>query len=148
LSTNDSPIPTRVLVIDDDYLVRDFAVQAIEYGINHKVTTYDSGFQAWQFIKSRHQHVDVIIADANIPDMNGLELLERVKSHFPEMVFIITSGDPETESGAQHLGADAFISKPFDASDLFAIIKRFGRKPTPPRDATVTVIEGNSEGSY
>lgn len=148
MPTNEPVIPTRVLVIDDDYLVRDFAVQAIEYGINHKVTTYDSGFHAWQFIKSRHQQVDVIIADANIPDINGLELLERVKSSFPEMVFIITSGDPETESQAQHLGADAFISKPFDASDLFAIIKKFGRKPAPPRDAAVTVIESNSEGSH
>jgi two-component system, response regulator YesN len=145
LSTADPAIPTKILIIDDDYLVRDFAVHTIEYGINHKVMTYDSGLQAWQFISSRHQEVDLIIADANIPDMSGLELLERVKTRFPEKVFIITSGDPETESQAKQLGAEAFISKPFDANDLFAVIKTFGTKPAPPREASVTVIEGNSK---
>ena len=69
----------RILIVDDDQLVRDFAVHTIEYGTDRLVTTLDSGFKAWEFIQSQPENVDIIIADANIPDMDGLELLYWVK---------------------------------------------------------------------
>ena len=103
--------------------------------------TYESGFQAWEFINAHPHQVDIIIADANIPDMNGIELLERVKKSFPEKTYILMAGDPKNEYAASQFGADAFISKPFDAQVLFTVVKKFGDKPDPPTDATVTAIE-------
>jgi CheY-like chemotaxis protein len=141
MAETDPVIPTQVLVIDDDQLVRDFAVHAIEYGTNRKVMTYDSGFQAWEFINTHPEEVDIIIADVNIPEMDGLELLERVKKNHPKKIYILLAGDPETEMRAEQLGADGFISKPFDANVLFTVVKQFGHKPNPPTDATVTDIE-------
>jgi DNA-binding NtrC family response regulator len=141
LNATASHPPAQILIIDDDHLVRDFAVQTIEYGINREVLTYESGFQAWEFISTHPDQVDIIIADANIPDMNGIELLERVKKNFPEKIYILMAGDYKNEYQASQYGADAFISKPFDAQVLFTVVKQFGDKPEPPTDATVTAID-------
>ncbi len=115
----------HILIVDDDQLVRDFAVHTIEYGTNRKVTTFDNGFQAWQYIKNRPKDVDIIIADANIPDIDGLELLDQVKRSHPGIKFIITTSNPTFEKTADQLGADAFLSKPYDVNDLFAIVQNF-----------------------
>ncbi len=115
----------QILIVDDDQLVRDFAVHTIEYGTNRKVATFGSGFQAWQFIRSQPEKVDIVIADANIPDMDGLELLAQVKRAFPDMIFIITTSNPAFEKNANQLGADALLSKPYDVNDLFAIVQKY-----------------------
>jgi CheY-like chemotaxis protein len=138
----DAVAPTRVLIIDDDHLVRDFAVHTIEFGINREVMTYDSGFSAWEFINSRPDEVDIIIADANIPEMDGLELLERVKKKYPKKIYVLLAGDPATEIRARQLEADAFISKPFDAEVLFTVVQQFGC--THNASAKATVININS----
>jgi CheY-like chemotaxis protein len=65
----------RVTIIDDDPLVRDFAVHTIEYGINRKVTTFDNGFKAWQFLQSQPEDVDIIIADAKYISLKEMQLL-------------------------------------------------------------------------
>ena len=117
-------IPPQVVVIDDDHLVRNFAVHTIEYGTNRKVTTFDSGFNAWQFIQAEPEQVDIIIADANIPDMDGLELLRQVKSKYPDKKFVITTSSPDKENTAYQLGADVFLLKPYDIDDLFTLIER------------------------
>lgn len=124
----------QVVIIDDDQLVRNFAVHTIEYGTNRKVVTFDSGFQAWQFIDSNPGQVDIIIADANIPDMDGMELLSQVKSKFPEKKFVITTSNPDIEKAAYQLGADAFLMKPYDIDDLFILIERFLSNPSPTID--------------
>ena len=123
-STNTNTEP-HVVVIDDDQLVRSFAVHTIEYGTNRKVVTFDSGFYAWEFIQSNPEEVDIIIADANIPDMDGMELLSQVKSKHPEKKFIISTSNPDIEKAANQLGADAFLLKPYDIDDLFVLIRQF-----------------------
>ena len=115
----------HVIVIDDDQLVRSFAVHTIEYGTNRKVLTFDSGFSAWQFIQNQPGEADIIIADANIPDIDGMKLLSQVKAKHPEKKFVITTSNPEIEKAAYRLGADAFLLKPYDIDDLFILIQRF-----------------------
>ena len=121
--------PIQIVIIDDDQLVRNFAVHTIEYGINRKVTTFDNGFEAWQTIQNQPNNADIIIADANIPDMDGLELLHQVKQKFPHKKFILTTSNPEIENTAFEMGADVFLSKPYDVQDLFAIVQQFFEEP-------------------
>ena len=130
----------QVIVIDDDQLVRNFAVHTIEYGINQKVRTFDNGFEAWQSLQNQPNDIDIIIADANIPDMDGLELLSQVKQKYPKKKFIITTSNPKIENTALKMGADAFLSKPYDANDLFAIVKQFFQKPDTAQNADDTSI--------
>lgn len=125
MTATNTTIELQVLIVDDDQLVRNFAVNTIEYGTNCKVATFGSGFQAWQFIRSQPDQVDIVIADANIPDMDGLELLAEVKQAYPEKRFIITTSNPAFEQSAHQLGADAFLSKPYDVNDLFAVVQQY-----------------------
>lgn len=118
----------QILIVDDDQLVRDFAVHTIEFGINRKVATFDNGLNAWQFLQNHPNGADIIIADANIPDMDGMELLSQVKKMYPEKKFIITTSNPKYENTAYQLGADAFLSKPYDVGDLFTIVQQFFEK--------------------
>jgi CheY-like chemotaxis protein len=122
-----------ILIIDDDGFVREFAVHAIEFGTNRHVTTFESGFRAWQYILEQSRFVDVVIADANIPDINGLELLERIKKQFPQKIFILTSSNPSYEKTAYQMGADAFLSKPFDINDLFTVMDKLILSPGEPK---------------
>jgi CheY-like chemotaxis protein len=136
----------NVIIVDDDQLVRDFAVHAVEYGTNQKVVTFDSGFKAWQFIQEAPKEAGIIIADANIPDMNGLELLTRVKQIHPEVIFVITTSNPNLEPRASQSGADAFLSKPYDIKDLFAVLQQFFSPNTPTKQNSVANFP-NTEGS-
>jgi CheY-like chemotaxis protein len=138
----------QVLIVDDDQLVRNFAVNTIEYGTNRKVTTFGSGFQAWQFIRNQPDKVDIVIADANIPDMDGLELLAEVKQAYPEKIFIITTSNPAFEKSAHQLGADILLSKPYDVNDLCAVVQKYYDNDTASQKTKVTAFpSGNAHQS-
>ena len=119
------PIAGQVVVVDDDRFVRDLTIHTIEYGINRKVTAFESGLTAWQHVVNHPEQVDVIIADANIPDMDGFEMLSELKSAHPEIAFILTTSNPLLEQRACRLNADAFLLKPFSIDDLFLLVKQF-----------------------
>lgn len=129
MDSTDTVIGIQVIIVDDDRLVRDFAVHTIEYGINRKVTVFERGLDAWQFLQKRPGDADIIIADANIPDMDGMELLKKVKERFPGKQFILTTSNPDLEDTAHQMGADALLSKPYDVNDLFAIVQQFLASP-------------------
>jgi len=111
-------------VVEDDQLVRDFVVDAFEFSINRKIHTFDSGFAAWQMIRSS-QTIHIVFADIHVPDMDGLELTTRVKREMPDIVCILASGNPADETSAEKAGADAFLLKPYGVSDLFALVQTF-----------------------
>ena len=135
----------QIIIVDDDQLVRDFAVHTIEYGTNRKAVTFDSGFKAWQFIQESPHEADIVIADANIPDMDGMELLRRVKQEYPLKKFIITTSNPSLETEAKQLGADAFLTKPYDINDLFAVVDKFFSADDQSRPTKVAIFPNNSE---
>ena len=145
MTANDYKTESQILIIDDDQLVRDFTVHTIEYGTNRKVATFGNGFQAWRFIQDQPDSVDIIIADANIPDMDGLELLAEVKKAFPDKKVIITTSNPAFEKSADKFGADAFLSKPYDINDLFAIIHKFYEKSAGYKTSKITTLPNSSD---
>jgi DNA-binding NarL/FixJ family response regulator len=113
----------NVIIIDDDPLVRDFIVHTLEFGINRKVIALDSGSEGWRYLQDQSLPVDIVIADANIPDLNGLDLLERAKKIYPGIAFAIVSSDPRDERRARLLKADAFVAKPFNVDDLITLMR-------------------------
>lgn len=115
----------KVIIVDDDHLVSNFTKHTIEYGINQEVVTFDNGFLAWQHLQENHGKIDVVIADVNIPEMDGLELLARSKAEQTATSFILTTSNPAHEPTARELGADAFLLKPFEFKDLFFLVKEF-----------------------
>ena len=65
---------------------------------------------------SEHPHVDIILSDINMPEMDGFELLKRLRIEYPDIpVYMVSAYEsPEFRTKADKLGALRFLSKPVD----------------------------------
>ncbi|MBT8342765.1 MAG: hypothetical protein HKP58_02540 [Desulfatitalea sp.] len=64
---------------------------------------------------------------------NGMTLLDRIKKGFPQKTVALTACNPTHEKTADQMGADALLSKPFDAQDLFTLLQKLAKKAPPVR---------------
>lgn len=114
----------KIAIVEDDSLVRNFVVDTLEFSVNRKVLTFEDGFEALRHL-SKDDGVDIIIADINIPQIDGIELLKKIKKKKPHIICVLTSGSSDLEKQARDAGADAFILKPYTVNDLFKIVQTF-----------------------
>ena len=108
----------RVLIIDDDRLMRNSLVDLIEAaGWSAKALARATDVTRWidQF------GPDVILSDVRMPDMSGLELLDQLQQA-PPVVLISAHGDIPTAVEAMNKGAYSFIEKPYDPKRLLVIL--------------------------
>jgi adenylate cyclase len=115
--------PGHILVVDDDSLNRRLLIKSLETE-GHRTTDVDNGFAALTSIGT--EPPDLVLLDVEMPGLDGIEVLERIKSdatmrHIP---VIMISGVDDSDSVVRCLkgGADDFLPKPFDASILRARI--------------------------
>ena len=114
-----------ILVVDDETDIRTLFEQKFRKEIRDNVLTFEfahSGEAALEVLKDKDSNIILILSDINMPGMSGLELLRRVRGIFPEAppkVFMLTAyGDKENRERANVLGADDFLTKPIDFSNL------------------------------
>jgi DNA-binding NtrC family response regulator len=90
----------------------------------YKVTDFESPIDALDFCKNKY--CDILISDIRLPEMNGLELLAKIKSFNPNIFVIMMTafGSVETAVEAMKKGAYDYITKPFDKEELLLIIDR------------------------
>jgi two-component system chemotaxis response regulator CheY len=115
----------RILIVDDMSISRQILVQMLEQlGVNI-VRTAQSGAEAIRSLT--HFHADMVISDLMMPDMDGLELLQRLRDDRRNcrIGFILTSGDDTHEkiTEAWHLGLDRFLPKPFELPRLITCLE-------------------------
>ena len=115
----------KIAVVEDDQVVRRTAVQLLELSTSQQVLAFEDGASAWTHLSS-DPAADVVITDMQMPQMNGLELLSRLKEQDPGRICIVMSGDPTNEPDARRLGADAFLRKPFKINDLVTVMRALG----------------------
>ena len=115
---------TNVLVVDDEIKVkRLFELRFRKEIRSGEVTLHFafSGVEALQILEhDDFQGVTIVLADINMPKMNGLELLKIIKEKFSTIrVFMITAyGDQNNHSLAMELGAQEYFVKPVDFKHL------------------------------
>lgn len=114
----------KIAVVDDDDPHRGFVVNALMYCVNREIMSFDSAYSAWVYIEGT-ESADIIVADINMPEMDGFDLISKVKDKYPNKVCILMSGNPANEKMAMDYGADAFLAKPFTVNDLFSIVQTF-----------------------
>ncbi|MDD2805698.1 MAG: response regulator [Elusimicrobiales bacterium] len=119
----------RLLLADDDKAFHRVITRLFE-GPDWEVSTAEDGRAALEHISARPP--DVIVLDLNMPVMGGRQLLAELRRN-PETAFIpviIISGDsgPEEQAAEFKLGADDFVPKPFEASELAARIEAAVRR--------------------
>ena len=111
----------RVVLLDDDPLDVRLLQDALQEGINCRVTVLDS--KPALLLKLWKELPDVVISDTNIPGFSGLKALELMRNLHPEIPFVICSGNdsPEMRSKALAAGAKAWVPKT-DLQRLVAVV--------------------------
>jgi len=112
----------RILVVDDDESIRK-AISTILEEKGYEVDTAESGREA---IKKTHDgFYNLALIDIRLPDMEGTELLLRMKETTPRIVKIIVTGFPSLQNAmdAVNRNADAYVIKPVHIDDLLETIR-------------------------
>jgi len=121
MNSADGPSPLRVLVADDDPIVR-LLVAAVLGELGHEPEVASNGFEAWQIFEEFHP--DLVILDVDMPDIDGIEVCRRIRElddRREVFVLFLTGRDrPETLELVLDAGADEFIAKPTTPEDLRA----------------------------
>jgi DNA-binding NtrC family response regulator len=112
-----------VLVVDDDDGVRK-VLSSILSEKGYLVVAVENGKQALR--ASEKEYFDVALIDVELPDINGTELLRKLKEKQPNIIKIIVTGFPSLENAikAVNEGADGFVLKPFDSEKLLETIRK------------------------
>ncbi len=124
------PLPvsgSKVLIVEDSRATRELLAAAIEVLDGVEVFTVVSGFEALKVLP-RHRF-SLIITDINMPDINGLELINFVKKnpHYRQTpLFVVTTeGREQDRDRGLQLGADEYLVKPFQSEILTALARRY-----------------------
>lgn len=117
----------KIVVVEPDPLVKDFIVDVLEFSVNREVKSFDNGLKALRHLNQKGEF-DVVISEAELPGLNGLELFKQIKKEWPDKIYILMSGNAENEKKAADIGLDAYLAKPVGVKDLFAIVENFVAK--------------------
>jgi two-component system, chemotaxis family, chemotaxis protein CheY len=111
----------KILLVDDMESIR----KLIEYTLKtrgYHTLEAKNGKEALAVLNSHSDQIGLIISDFNMPIMNGMQLLEKVKAndttyHIP-FFFLTTEKDPEKKLKAKKSGVAAWIKKPYQLNDF------------------------------
>ena len=114
--------PARILIIDDDENIRK-VLQTILEDEGYVTDSVETAQKAIQ--KSEHAFYNLALIDVRLPDMEGIELLSKLRETKPKMRKIIVTGYPTLQNavGAVNKGADAYVMKPFDVEKILLTIR-------------------------
>jgi len=112
----------RILVIDDEAIVRTSCLRALEPE-GYEVRVVASGKEGIEFLEK--EPYTLVLLDLKMPDMDGIEVLNKIKESWPETKIIIITGYSTVETAVQalRLGAFNFIEKPFTPDTLVNAVK-------------------------
>jgi DNA-binding NtrC family response regulator len=113
----------RILIVDDEEIVIRSCLRILD-GDEFQVESVQDGREALR--KIEENPYDVIILDIMMPNMDGLEVLRRVKETHPNVDVIMITGLSQIDTAVQamKLGAFDYISKPFEPDELKLVVQR------------------------
>jgi two-component system, cell cycle response regulator CtrA len=117
----------RVLLVEDDIAASRGIALMLKSG-GAVVDTADTGEEALELV--RHYDYDIMILDLMLPDMEGYDVVRRMRSGRIELPVLILSGlsRPQAKVKGLGVGADDFITKPFDKAELLARMQAVVRR--------------------
>jgi two-component system chemotaxis response regulator CheY len=115
-----------ILIVEDSATTRSLIRAVIDELGDYETVEAGSGFEALKMLPQ--QDYDLIVTDINMPDINGLELINFVRNnprynHLP-IIIVSTERSEEDKKRGMALGATAYVTKPFKSSELQEIIKK------------------------
>ena len=121
---SNSPMPERILVVEDDETTREFIVSILT-SAGYDCRQAVDGQEALDLVESG-ELPDLILSNFMMPRLNGHELLTRVKAKHPDLPFVIQTGnrDPSVGVAVMRDHAYDFLLKPFQPDQLLAAVRR------------------------
>lgn len=116
-----------VLIVEDSASTRSFIVQALEEIDEIQVVETGTGFEALKILP--RYKFNLILTDINMPDINGLELINFIRNNpnykdIPLFIISTESSAQDREKGLM-LGANEYIVKPFNPLELQKLVKKY-----------------------
>jgi len=111
-----------ILVVDDDKsILRTFTRILQKNG--YEIDTAETGKEAME--KAENRQYDLALVDIRLPDMDGTDLLAKLKKPLQNTVKIMITGFPSLETGVKALdeGADAYLVKPVKPQELLVLLE-------------------------
>jgi DNA-binding response OmpR family regulator len=117
--------PARILLAEDEQIIA-IIIQDLLGSQGFQVTVCADGQMAWERLQANCPGYDVILLDRGLPDMDGMELLRRIKNdpalaHTP-VIMETALGDKESIREGLTQGAYYYLTKPFQAEVLLAVV--------------------------
>ena len=112
----------RIIIIDDDESIRQVLKTILEEE-GYTVDTADTGKEA--VLKTNEKAYNLALIDMRLPDIEGIDLILKIKDTTPRMRKIIVTGYPTIQNAMEAVNrqADAFILKPFDVERVLQTIR-------------------------
>jgi len=110
-----------ILVVDDNRIDRDKLAKCLSH--DYVVYTAADGFQALE--KIQDNSIEVVLSDMQMPEMDGMELLEKIHAEYKDIRTILVTGYSSIESAvdAMRMGAYDYLTKPVDVNKLKVTLK-------------------------
>lgn len=117
----------QCLVVDDSRVIRTVARRIME-GLSYSVAEAEDGMTGLR--ACRESMPDLILLDWNLPSMKGLDFVKSVRGQQngtrPVILFCTTESDPDEIAGAMAAGANEYLLKPFDGTQIKAKLAEIG----------------------
>ncbi len=115
----------RVLLVDDEPDIRDLWKEEIE-SWGYVALTAKDGQEAFDLLSKAHLEIHAVLSDINMPKLDGLSLLKKVREAgmITPFLFLTGYGDKEKSVTALRLGALDFFEKPFDTARVGGAIRK------------------------
>lgn len=126
----------EILLVEDNPLDAELTMRSLqEHNLSNKVHWAKDGVEALDFLfpaegSKGNSHIKVVLLDVKLPKVNGLEVLERIRSEEKTrtlpIVMLTSSGESPDVKKAYDLGANSYIVKPIDFNNFSEVVAKCG----------------------
>jgi two-component system chemotaxis response regulator CheY len=118
-------MPKTIITVDDSMSIRE-TVKMLLASAGYQVLTAEDGVKGLQLCQQ--QKADLILSDLNMPNMDGITLIGKLRAlpqyRFTPILMLTTESQEEKKVAGKKAGATGWIVKPFDPAKILAVVKK------------------------
>ena len=128
----------RILIVDDEKTIRRFLKATL---VSHGYNVYEAADGAEALKYALYSYPDVIILDLGLPDMDGVQVVQRIRKRSKIPIIILSVRESEADKiSALDAGADDYLTKPFKIGEMLARIRAVIRRLLPASNEPIFTI--------